>query len=113
MRNAQDSSLLGTYQIPRPVQAGTSATFSVTNVMETLGYPPNAKDFHINMTLDTTFSGSVRHYVYSEVPGTLVRSSVLRMVTSWSIEAPISTRPPGAVPSTHACSVVLQGGAPG
>jgi hypothetical protein len=71
VRDAKLTSLLGTYRMSRPVAAGSTSVYSVGDVMESLGYPPAADSFHINMTLDTTFTGSVRHYVFNATPGVL------------------------------------------
>ncbi len=75
VRDAQNSQLMGTYRMSRPVPAGMTSVFSVGDVMESLGYPPAANSYHVDMMLETSFTGVVRHYLFNAIPGVVTDMS--------------------------------------
>jgi subtilisin family serine protease len=71
VRDARNGTDLGTFSVTTDIKAHTSSLIKVSDVLQTLGRTPDSTQFHLNLIMNSSFTGFAQHWVRNEAAGTI------------------------------------------
>ncbi len=71
VRDARVGTNLGTFTVTADIKAHTSSLIKVSDVLQTLGRTPDSTQFHLNLIMNSSFTGFAQHWVRNEANGAI------------------------------------------